>query len=132
MSQRLKVVASTVALLAPLGVLVFATACSEATLAGVGGECFQVTDCQPGLVCAPERGGRRTCTDDLSRIERTGEMGGGEGEEDGGPDDDAEPGEPRPDGGTNEGGTPPRDVNNPPMPDTSVPDSDPPPDADPP
>ncbi len=37
-----------------------------------GGDCFQATDCQEGLVCAPDMtmGGKRTCTSDLTGIQK--------------------------------------------------------------
>jgi hypothetical protein len=48
-------------------------ACSATPkLVGAGGDCFQATDCQEGLVCAPDMtmGGKRTCTSDLTSIQK--------------------------------------------------------------
>lgn len=46
-----------------------ALACSSSpALVAAGGECFAASDCQPGLVCVPQRNGPRVCSSDLSQI----------------------------------------------------------------
>lgn len=40
----------------------------DPALVAAGGECFAATDCEPGLVCVPQRGGARACSSDLSQI----------------------------------------------------------------
>ena len=48
-------------------------ACSSSPkLVAAGGECFQATDCQEGLICAPDMSmaGKRTCTSDLTGIQK--------------------------------------------------------------
>jgi hypothetical protein len=59
-------------------------ACStSAKLVGNGGECFQAVDCEQGLVCAPDKSGKkRTCTSDLSGVQ-TNLPGGGDATVDG-------------------------------------------------
>jgi hypothetical protein len=45
------------------------SACStDPALIGPGGACFLATDCAPGLVCVPQRGGGSVCSDDLSSV----------------------------------------------------------------
>jgi hypothetical protein len=62
-----------VAVAAAVGVgalLVFA--CSESPkLVGEGAACAVTTDCDRGLVCVPQQGGKRTCTGDLTSIAKT-------------------------------------------------------------
>lgn len=41
---------------------------SRPSLSGPGEECFAATDCADGLVCVPQRGGARLCSDDLSQV----------------------------------------------------------------
>ncbi len=41
--------------------------CSDNKELGAGEECFQATECSPGLICAPV-GGKRVCTNDLTGI----------------------------------------------------------------
>jgi len=90
--------------------------CSENKLAGPGGDCFQVTDCEDGLVCvpAPTGDGRRVCSSDVTGIQIT-------------PDVDAQASDgnrpdasPNPDAAPNDASTPP---------DANVPDTRPPPDT---
>jgi hypothetical protein len=53
-------------------------ACSSAEkLQGQGGICFQVSDCQEGLACVPQKDGSRICTNDLTPIQMAAEAGGG-------------------------------------------------------
>jgi hypothetical protein len=40
----------------------------ESNAVGPGGECFLATDCEPGLVCVPQRDGTRLCSNDLTRV----------------------------------------------------------------
>jgi hypothetical protein len=54
-------------------------ACSSTPkLVAAGGDCFQATDCQEGLVCAPDMtmGGKRTCTSDLTGLQKLPMMPG--------------------------------------------------------
>ena len=52
--------------------LAFAAACStKAKLIAQGGECFQATDCVDGLVCVPQKDGRRICDNDLTPVQST-------------------------------------------------------------
>ena len=44
---------------------------TKAKLVAQGGECFQATDCADGLVCIPQKDGRRICDNDLSGIQVT-------------------------------------------------------------
>lgn len=107
--------------LAPfLLVVVLPLACSEdATLVGPGGECFAATDCQPGLVCVPQRGGSRLCTNDLTQVVgRPPPDGAAAGEA-------GEAGE----GGPVEAGETDGPVQDTSMPDSSVPDTSMPVDA---
>jgi hypothetical protein len=101
---------------APL-VLVFAVplACApDPELVGAGEECFVATDCAPGLVCVPQRGGSRFCSSDLTQVvgrppPEAGAADAGEGGAAGdGPDEGSAP----VDGG--------QDTS---VPDTSVPDA---------
>jgi len=70
-------------------------ACSSSPkLVGAGGECFQATDCQDGLVCIPKRGGSSVCSSDLSSIQTTEEAGGAPTDaSDDGPADGPPPGD---------------------------------------
>ena len=102
-----------VPLLAPLG-------CSDdATLVGPGEECFAATDCQPGLVCVPQRSGSRLCTNDLTQVVGRPPPDGAAAAEAG------EAGE----GGPVEGGETDGPVQDTSMPDTSMPDTSMPVDA---
>jgi hypothetical protein len=48
---------------------VLALACAPKNSAsGAGQECFVATDCEPGLVCVPQRSGARVCSADLSQV----------------------------------------------------------------
>jgi hypothetical protein len=99
-------------------------ACSASPkLAGMGETCLQATDCADGLVCIPQKGGSRVCSNDLSSIQTTEEAGGG-GDDTGddgtaagdGPTDAAPPSDgPEPQDGASDT--------------TSPPDTGPPPDA---
>ena len=65
-----------------------ASACGNANLVGLGGECNLATDCEPGLVCVPQAG-KRVCSNDLSGVQKPFQPGGadagaGEGGGDGG------------------------------------------------
>ena len=69
-SQRKKrlrrTVAVTVALVFPA---VLALACSSSpALVAAGGDCFAASDCQPGLVCVPQKNGPRVCSSDLTQV----------------------------------------------------------------
>ena len=60
-----RAVALAVALLVPAAVI----ACSSSpALVAAGGECFAASDCQPGLVCVPQKNGPRVCSSDLTQI----------------------------------------------------------------
>jgi hypothetical protein len=53
-------------------------ACSSAEkLQGQGGICFQVSDCEQGLACVPQKDGSRICSNDLTPIQMAAEAGGG-------------------------------------------------------
>ena len=41
---------------------------TDTSLSGPGDECFAATDCQAGLVCVPQRGGSRLCSNDLTMV----------------------------------------------------------------
>ena len=60
-------VALAVGMLGAVGTLAFACA-PETSPVGPGGECFVASDCEPGLVCVPQRGGARQCSSDLSQV----------------------------------------------------------------
>jgi len=46
-----------------------AIACGADTKALQAGEaCFAATDCAPGLVCVPQRGGASVCSNDLTQV----------------------------------------------------------------
>ena len=100
-------------------------ACSASPkLAGMGETCLQATDCADGLVCIPQKGGSRVCSNDLSSIQTTEEAGGG------GDDATGDDGTAAGDGPTE--AAPPSDGPEPPdgAPDTTPPpDTGPPPDA---
>lgn len=82
---------------------------------GAGGECFVASDCAPGLVCVPQRGGARACSSDLSQVvgrpPAMGDAGNADAEADG-PDEGSVP----------EGG-PDTSVPDTSVPDTSLPDA---------
>jgi len=61
---------ATAIVLGPLGVLALQGAGCDpnVTRVGAGGECFVATDCEPGLVCVPQRNGARMCSADLSQV----------------------------------------------------------------
>jgi hypothetical protein len=69
-----KIVATGVGTLVWVAIL---AACStSAKLVGNGGECFQAVDCEQGLVCAPQKNGKRICTGDLTGVQSTLPAGG--------------------------------------------------------
>ena len=52
-----------------LGASGFALACSSSpALVAAGQECFAASDCQPGLVCVPQKNGPRVCSSDLTQV----------------------------------------------------------------
>jgi hypothetical protein len=85
-----KIVAAGVASLVWVAIL---AACStSAKLVGNGGDCFQAVDCEQGLVCAPQKNGKRICTGDLTGVQSNLPAGGGDAAADGtldGPSPDA-------------------------------------------
>jgi hypothetical protein len=92
--------------------LAFACTPDTAPIAA-GGECFTATDCDPGLVCIPDKTGARQCSNDLTQVV-------GKPPPEAGPMEAGEAGEagPQPDGG--------QDTS---IPDTSMPDTSKPVDA---
>jgi hypothetical protein len=100
------------------------SACSsKAQLAGQGGECNVATDCQPGLVCEPQKSGSSLCSNNLGSIQQlppTPDSGAPQAASDAsaddagsGPSDDA--GSPT----TKDTGAPPADTGAPPSADAS-------------
>jgi hypothetical protein len=75
---RLGIVAAVLA----VPTLVAAACAPKNSASGAGQECFVATDCEPGLVCVPQRGGARLCSADLSQV--TGRPPGGPPMADGG------------------------------------------------
>ncbi len=58
-------------LLATLAFAVLAGACSaQAPLVAQGGACQLATDCQDGLICAPQKSGGSICTSNLGSIQK--------------------------------------------------------------
>ena len=50
-------------------IILLAAACAPKNSASAKGqECFAASDCEPGLVCVPQRSGARICSDDLSQV----------------------------------------------------------------
>jgi hypothetical protein len=46
-----------------------ALACTASSSAvGPGQECFAASECEPGLVCVPQRNGGSVCSNDLSQV----------------------------------------------------------------
>ena len=87
------------------GLIVLACA-QESSPVGPGGECFVASDCAAGLVCVPQRGGARQCTDDLSQVmgrPPPGPTDSGAGD---GPTDGSDDGSPQEEGGNPDTGTP--------------------------
>lgn len=69
-------------------------ACSSSPkLVGAGGECFQATDCEPGLICAPQKKGPRVCSSDLTGVQSTEPGPGNDAATDGAADAPAPPGD---------------------------------------
>jgi hypothetical protein len=59
-----------------VGVAGLLAACSSPeALQGPGGACMQVTDCQAGLVCIPQKNGPNVCSMDTSSLVATEEAG---------------------------------------------------------
>jgi hypothetical protein len=85
---------------------------TDTTLAGAGEECFAATDCQPGLVCVSQRGGARSCSNDLSQVT------GRPPPEAGSPAEAGEGGDASPEGSVSD--APVQETS---MPDTSMPDT---------
>lgn len=72
----------------------------ERVLVGAGGECFTASDCEPGLVCIPQRSGARVCSADLAQVAgRPPAMG----REDAATAEDAETDAPQPDEDSGQG-----------------------------
>jgi hypothetical protein len=64
--RRVRVALVAVVLAVPAAL---AAACAPKNAAsGAGQECFVASDCEPGLVCVPQRGGARICSSDLSQV----------------------------------------------------------------
>ena len=59
------------ALLASFALASIAACSSKAQLVGSGGQCEVATDCEEGLACVPGKDGNRTCTSDLSSVQKT-------------------------------------------------------------
>jgi hypothetical protein len=96
--------------------LAFAACTPDTPLVGAGGECFAASDCEPGLVCVPQRGGARQCSSDLSMVAGRQPPEGGRPVEAG----DGEAGDgPMP----SEGGEPDSNMPDASKPDTSVADA---------
>ena len=56
-------------MLALLTVPVLVMACAPHNSASKAGEeCFAASDCEPGLICVPQRLGARVCSSDLSQV----------------------------------------------------------------
>ena len=51
-----------------LAVVIPLACASDPEVVGAGGECFAASDCAPGLVCVPQRGGARVCSSDLTQV----------------------------------------------------------------
>jgi hypothetical protein len=51
-----------------LGVIILVACAPEPSPVGAGEECFVASDCAPGLVCVPQRGGSRLCSSDLTQV----------------------------------------------------------------
>ena len=111
-ARRVRVL-GLVALVPLVLTIVLPLACgSDSSLAGPGEECFAATDCQAGLVCVPQRGGSRLCSNDLTMV-------AGRPPPEAGAAADGEAGADGPiEGATSDG--PVQDTN---VPDTNVPDA---------
>lgn len=93
-----------------LAVMVPLACASDPALVGAREECFVASDCEPGLVCVPQRGGARVCSNDLSQVV-------GRPPPEGGAADAAEA------DGSEEGSTPVDGGQDTSVPDTSMPDT---------
>jgi hypothetical protein len=51
-----------------LAIAVPAACASKPTPSGPGEDCFAATDCQPGLVCVPQKSGAFVCSSDLTQV----------------------------------------------------------------
>jgi hypothetical protein len=100
------------------------SACSsKANLVGQGGQCEVATDCDEGLACVPDKSGNRTCTSDLSGVQKTPDMPADSGPATDGSGDDA-PATMNDAPSTNDSPSPPQDSAGPDtstQPDTSTP-----------
>ena len=113
-ARRARVRVLGLVVLVPLALtVVLPLACgTDTSLSGPGEECFAATDCQAGLVCVPQRGGSRLCSNDLTMV-------AGRPPPEAGAATDGEAGA---DGAT-EGSVPDGPVQDSSMPDTNVPDT---------
>ncbi len=59
-----------------LAVLASGGCSTKAKLVVQGGECLQATDCVDGLVCVPQKDGRKLCDSDLSGVQTTEDAAG--------------------------------------------------------
>lgn len=106
--------------------IVFGIACGTANLVGAGGDCFVVTDCEPGLACVPQKDGRHICSTDLTNIVFVPDAAEAAPPAEAGPDAPVSDG-PKPDASMNPDTSMVPDTS---MPDTSMaPDTSMPPDA---
>src|SRR6185503_21193189 len=97
-------------------------ACSTSPkLVGAGGQCFQATDCQDGLVCIPLSNGGRVCSADLTSVQKVPEPPDNGDAADDGPTDDGPLDGPPPGDGPGDTGPPPDNFV---PPDTFVPPPD--------
>jgi hypothetical protein len=51
-----------------LAIAVPVACASRPTPSGPGEDCFAATDCQPGLVCVPQKSGAFVCSSDLTQV----------------------------------------------------------------
>jgi hypothetical protein len=63
------------ALAVALGLAGLAACSSPATPVGLNGSCLLTTDCQPGLVCIPQKDGPNICTNNLATTVSTEDAG---------------------------------------------------------
>jgi len=66
--MRRVVVLLTVPALVLVGLLLPAACATKNSPSAAGQECFAASDCEPGLVCVPQRGGGRICSNDLTQV----------------------------------------------------------------
>jgi len=115
---RVRTGIQVLAVLVPLAlaVLVPLACANETSLAGAGEECFAATDCLPGLVCVPQRGGSRLCSSDLTQVAGRPPPEAGVADAEGGADGPTE-------GSVTDGPDPDTSMPDTSMPDTSVADA---------